>query len=118
MSRIRDFTLIELMVAISIIALLMTALLPPLNQAQEQWRRMGCALNLRQLSLAAISYAQGNRDILLAPQEGSWMRYEDTQDDRWVNFQEMFYSTLPDFKTSRPVEMMYHPSALEGMDFR
>ena len=45
------FTLVELLVAISIISMLMTLLLPALNAARESSRQTVCAANLRQLGI-------------------------------------------------------------------
>ncbi len=54
------FTLIELMVVISIIALLMAILLPSLGQAREQARKVVCLSNLHQLANAIEGYVQDN----------------------------------------------------------
>ncbi len=54
-ARRHAFTLIELVVVISIIALLI-ALLLSLGQASETVRRITCASNLRQLSIATFAY--------------------------------------------------------------
>ena len=51
------FTLVELMVVISIIALLMALLLPSLNKAKESAKRQYCANNLKQSSIAIHAYA-------------------------------------------------------------
>ncbi len=51
------FTLIELLVVISIIALLVALLLPALKSARESARSMQCSSNIKQLTLATLSYA-------------------------------------------------------------
>ena len=56
----RAFTLIELLVVIAIIALLMALLMPALRLAKDQATGLICVNNLRQLSIAWLSYTTEN----------------------------------------------------------
>jgi prepilin-type N-terminal cleavage/methylation domain-containing protein/prepilin-type processing-associated H-X9-DG protein len=53
----RGFTLVELLVVVSIVGLLVALLLPAVQAAREVARRSKCALNLKQIALATTSYA-------------------------------------------------------------
>ncbi len=55
--RSKAFTLVELLVVVSIIALLIAILLPSLKKARETTKRIACAANLTGISKAGLTYA-------------------------------------------------------------
>ena len=56
----RAFTLAEVMVVVSLIAILVALLLPALSKARDQAYAVRSLSNLRQLSLATVNYASNN----------------------------------------------------------
>ena len=71
---------------IAIIAILAALLLPVLSQAKESGRRIACASNLRQLSVAAVIYAQENDDTMVNMYDGSVGGGNNSGTNGWIYF--------------------------------
>ena len=56
------FTIVELLVVISIIAVLLAILIPGLGKARSMAKQMKCASNLRQIDIAMRLYLGDNKD--------------------------------------------------------
>ena len=60
------FTVIELIVVSTIIALLSALLLPALTQSKASVKRAGCLNNLRQMGAGALMYSDDDRNLVMA----------------------------------------------------
>jgi prepilin-type processing-associated H-X9-DG protein/prepilin-type N-terminal cleavage/methylation domain-containing protein len=57
MKKRKEFTLVELLVVIAVIAILASMLLPALNKARNTAKKMKCVNNVKQIVMAALNYA-------------------------------------------------------------
>ena len=93
----RAFTLVELLVVISIIALLLSILMPALNKVRQQGISMQCATKMRQIGLGMSAYSVDFRDSmpyavdftstngwLMAIPQATIPNYYNTYLDPWV----------------------------------
>ncbi len=93
-ARARGFTLLDLLVTISIIALLIAILAPALSGSREVARRSACLINLKTWGLATHLYRLDFQDLLpLAPERAS----NQVLDTRFGRLQDVFsrYIDLP-----------------------
>lgn len=79
------FTLIELLIVISIIAILSALLLPALKSAREKTKQISCASNLKQFGTANMMYAQDHNDYFPVNNEVRGMLW-DWQLSTYVNY--------------------------------
>lgn len=86
----RAFSLVELLVVVSILSLLLLLLSPVLGRARKQVRTVNCRSNLHQIQLAMTGYVQAYK--------GGIFRYYLTFDTFWVNHLRKFNGNIDDIR--------------------
>ena len=80
-NRLCGFTLVELLVVISIIALLLAILMPSLQKAREQAKSIVCKSNLKEMGLAICLYEQDDNGAM----PPSWVAWNsDALSNNWT----------------------------------
>src|SRR5262245_61910949 len=84
----RGFSLVELLVVIGIIAVLIGILLPAMNKARQQAKRVACQSNLRQVGQALVMYAGKWHGGIYPDGLGAWsaIGVPRPQEARWPVF--------------------------------
>lgn len=89
LSDVSKFTLIELLIAIAIIAILAALLLPALNSAKAKGQAIACGGNLRSCGIALQQYTGDNQDCMPyspAIYDQASFRYKETWECKLGNY--------------------------------
>ncbi len=104
------FTLIELMMVISILAILASLLFPVFAQAREKARQTSCASNLRQLGMSVAMYAQDYDDRYPigsdSPERYTYLWYpedDETEQQNIIKTMPLLRAILFPYVPSRPI---------------
>lgn len=108
----RAFTLVELLVTVSIIGVLIGILAPALGSARKAARSTACLSQVRQLQVASMMYSDANRGALIEPglDHGGF----DNEQAAWVNLLEPYYGSKVAVKS--PNDRSPHWPRAEGGD--
>jgi prepilin-type N-terminal cleavage/methylation domain-containing protein/prepilin-type processing-associated H-X9-DG protein len=90
----RAFTLVELLVVISIIAVLMAVIVPSLNRVRAQAKNADCQSNLRQYVIAEFMFVQDHDEYFTNPHYFLFKNWKniDSPQCRWHNPEVGIYS--------------------------
>jgi len=97
----KAFTLVELLVVIAIIAILLSILMPSLERARKQATKVVCMSNMKQVTLAIMTYAVDNKNYVpdgVTPQPYALTDYALRLNGGWIGVGKLYgykYITSP-----------------------
>jgi prepilin-type N-terminal cleavage/methylation domain-containing protein len=97
----RGFTLVELLIAIAIIAVLAALLLTVLHKAKDKAKQTSCLHNLKQINLAVRMYADDFRDRVTPP-PGFY-----TSVEKWYRYKELVASYAGSSAAPKPSDKLF-----------
>lgn len=115
-----DFTLIELLIIIAIIAILSGLLLPVLNQAKNKAQDILCLNNLKQIGVFAGVYA-GDANGFLPPESNNFITSQDPSDYSIFSSTEFRYqknaNNPPDLSQLFGLGLLYKNGYVKNLSF-
>ncbi|MCE5340980.1 MAG: prepilin-type N-terminal cleavage/methylation domain-containing protein [Planctomycetaceae bacterium] len=105
----KAFTLVELLVVISIIAILLAVLMPALNKAKEQGRMVICRSNLKGMVMGAALWSNEHDGYVIA---GDWFK------DKGDNGKESSLGPYIGVEPGRKSSIMTCPTAVHSRFFK